>query len=161
MEDRSKLIQERHRLALRFNLSESQIEPELVPLMLAVEQSVNKIDQAATKINDAVKPVTYNNNYSDRASTWKISWGNITTAIGYRIVPISLIWAGFMLLAIGIFAVKSHFSDQQKIAKAERDSAFILRHFTQDENGDWYMPKENYEVTPEKSGIRLRDDKEP
>lgn len=155
MEKSTDLQKERHRLAVKFNLSESQIEKELVPLMLVVEQSVNKIDQASAKINDSVKPVTYNNNYGHNASAWSMWWGNLATGISQNIVPLSLIFSGMCLLCSGIFAFKGYMSDKEKIIEADKRLAWISSHFIKDQNGNFFIPKENYEITPDKKGIRL------
>lgn len=155
MEKRANLTDERHRLALRFNLSESQIEPEIVPLMLAVEQSVNKIEQAAAKVNDSLKPVTYNNHYGHNASAWTIWWGNLSTGIGQNIVAVSLIFSAFLLCCLAAFVIKDAMADQEKIELAEKRWNFITSQFVRDEKGNFFIPKENYQVTPDKKGVRL------
>ena len=155
MEDRSKLIQERHRLALRFNLSESQIEPELVPLMLAVEQSVNKIDQAAAKVNDSIKPVVYNNHYGHNPSAWTVWWGNLSTGIGQNIVPVSLVFSAFIFCCVAAFILKDAIADQEKIELTDKRWNFITRQFIRDRQGNYFIPKENYVIMPDKKGIRL------
>ena len=155
MEKHTNLVKERHRLALRFNLSESQIEPELVPLMLAVEQSVNKIEQAAAKVNDSIKPVVYNNHYSHNASAWTVWWGNLSTGIGQNIVSISLIFSALIFCCLAAFILKDAIADQEKIEAAEKRWNFITRQFVRDQNGEYFIPKENYEVTPDKKGVRL------
>lgn len=155
MEKSTNLETERHRLALKFNLSESQIEKELVPLMLAVEQSITKIDQAAAKINDSVKPVTYNNNYGNNTSAWSMWWGNLATRIGHNIVAVSLIFSGFILGYLGIYAFKDYMSDQEKIATAEKRLTWISKQFILDKDGHYFIPKEHYEITSDKKGIRL------
>lgn len=155
MEKSTDLQKERHRLAVKFNLSESQIEKELVPLMLVVEQSVSKIDQAAAKINDSVKPVTYNNNYGHNTSAWSMWWGNLSTAIGHDIFRVSLVFSGFFFLCLIAFLIKDTMQDQEKIKETEQDFAWIARHFIKDGKGNYYIPKENYEVTTDKKGIRL------
>ena len=155
MEKSQKLKQELHRLAGKFNLPESDIDEELVPLMLVLEQSTTKVDQAAAKINDSVKPVIYNNSYAHDSSAWTLFWGNISTGIGYNIVAISLISLGFFLGCLGIYALKDYMSDQEKIATAEKDLKLIYKHFIKDKDGNFFIPKENYEITPDKKGIRL------
>jgi hypothetical protein len=154
MEKSTDLQKERHRLAVKFNLSESEIEQELVPLMLVVEQSVNKIDQASAKINDSVKPVTYNNNYGHNASAWSMWWGNLATGIAHNIMGVSLVFSGFFLLCISIFALKNYMSDQELIRQAQADHD-VLQHFVQDINGDLYLLKEDYTVLESRKGIKL------
>lgn len=160
MEKRANLTEERHRLALRFNLSESQIEPEIVPLMLAVEQSVNKIEQAAAKVNEAIKPVTYNNHYGHNASAWTIWWGNLSTGIGQNIVAVSLVFSAFLLCCLATFVIKDAMADQEKIELTEKRWNFITSQFVRDENGNFFIPKENYQVTADKKGIRLIEKEE-
>lgn len=155
MEKHTNVAAERHRLALRFNLSESQIEPEIVPLMLAVEKSVDKIEQAAAKVNETIKPVTYNNHYGHNASAWTIWWGNLSTGIGQNIVAVSLIFSAFLLCCLAAFMIKDAMTDQEKIELAETKWNFISRHFVQNENGELFIPKENYQVTEDKKGIIL------
>ncbi|MEO6288242.1 MAG: hypothetical protein ABIO93_32905 [Dyadobacter sp.] len=155
MERHANITTERYRLALRFNLSETQIEPELVPLMLAVEQSVNTIEQAAAKVNQSIKPVTYNNHYAHNASAWTIWWGNLSTGIAQHIVAVSLIFAGFILCCLATIVIKDAIADQEKIDLAEKRWNFITRQFVRDKNGEYFIPKENYELTPDKKGIRL------
>ena len=155
MEKSTNLETERHRLAKKYNISELQLEKELVPLMLAVEDSITKIDQAAAKINDSVKPVTYNNNYGNNASAWTALWGNISTGIGHNIVVVSLIFSGFILGCLGIYAFKDYISDQEKIATAEKRLTWISKQFILDKDGHYFIPKEHYEITSDKKGIRL------
>ena len=155
MEKLTNLQKEHHRLAVKFNLSESEIEKELVPLMLVVEQSVSKIDQAAAKINDSVKPVIYNNHYGHNASAWTMWWGDISTGIGHNVVAISLIFSGFILGCLGIYAFKDYMSDQEKIATAEKRLTWISKQFILDKDGHYFIPKEHYEITSDKKGIRL------
>jgi hypothetical protein len=155
MEKSTDLQKERYRLAVKFNLSESQIEKELVPLMLAVEQSVNKIDQATAKINDSVKPVTYNNHYGHNASAWSMWWGNLSTGVAHHIIAVSLIFSCFLLCCLGIFVFEDYMSDKEKIQEAEKSLSWISRNFIKDSNGNYFIPKENYEVTPDRKGIRL------
>ncbi|TDE09370.1 hypothetical protein [Dyadobacter psychrotolerans] len=157
MEKHTNLAAERHRLALRFNLSESAIEPEIVPLMLAVEKSVDKIEQAAAKVNETIKPVTYNNHYGHNASAWTIWWGNLSTGIGQNIVAVSLIFSAFLLCCLAAFMIKDAMTDQEKIELAEKRWNYINRQFVRGENGNFYIPKEKYQVTPDKKGIRLTD----
>lgn len=155
MEKHTNLAAERHRLALRFNLSESAIEPEIVPLMLAVEKSVDKIEQAAAKVNETIKPVTYSNHYGHNASAWTIWWGNLSTGIGQNIVAVSLVFSAFVLCCLGAFMIKDAMADKEKIELAETKWNFISRHFVQNENGELFIPKENYLVTEDKKGIIL------
>ena len=155
MEARQKLIQERHRLALRFGLSESDIEPELVPLMLTVEQSINKIDQAAGKINESVKPVVYNNHYDRNASAWTALWGNISTGIAQHIVAISLVALSFLFCCVAIFVIRDIVVDQKKVELAEKHWERINRYFIIDQKGNYFIPKENYVITSDKKGIKL------
>ncbi|UTM21858.1 hypothetical protein [Dyadobacter fanqingshengii] len=155
MEKHTNVAAERHRLALRFNLSESQIEPEIVPLMLAVEKSVDKIEQAAAKVNETIKPVTYNNHYGYNASAWTIWWGNLSTGIGQNIVAVSLIFSAFLLCCLATFVIKDAIADQEKIKHAEETLLLIKSNFIQDENGDFFIPNGNYEMTKDKKGIKL------
>jgi len=157
MEKSQKLKQELHRLAGKFNIPESDIDEELVPLMLVLEQASSKVDQAAAKINDSVKPVTYNNNYGHNSSAWTMFWGNISSGIGHNILAISLVFSGFFLCCLGIFAFKDYKSDHEKIATAEKRLAWISRQFTQDEDGHFFIPKEHYKITSDKKGIQLLD----
>ncbi|MGG7666590.1 hypothetical protein [Dyadobacter sp. BHUBP1] len=155
MRDYSKLNQERHRLALRFGISESDIELELVPLMLAVEQSVNKIDQATAKVNDSIKPVVYNNHYNSNTSAWRMFWGNISTGIGQNVVSVSLIFSAFIFCSVAAFILKDAIADQEKIELTDKRWNFITRQFIRDRQGNYFIPKENYVIMPDKKGIRL------
>jgi hypothetical protein len=155
MEKHTNVAAERHRLALRFNLSESAIEPEIVPLMLAVEKSVDKIEQAAAKVNETIRPVTYNNHYGHNASAWTIWWGNLSTGIGQNIVALSLIFSAFLLGCLATFVIKNAIADQEKIKHAEETLLLIKSNFIRDENGDFFIPNGNYEMTKDKKGIKL------
>ncbi|MCF2491484.1 hypothetical protein [Dyadobacter sp. CY347] len=155
MEKHTNVAAERHRLALRFNLSESAIEPEIVPLMLAVEKSVDQIDQAAAKVNETIKPVTYNNHYGHNASAWTIWWGNLSTGIGQNIVAVSLIFSAFILGCLATFVIKDAIADQEKIELAETKWNFVSKYFERNDKGEIFIPKENYLVTEDKKGIIL------
>lgn len=155
MEKSTDLQRERHRLAVKFNLSESEIEKELVPLMLVVEQSISKIDLAAAKINNSVKPVTYNNNYGHNSSAWSMWWGNLSTGIAHNIIGVSLIFSGFFFLCFTAVLIRDAATDHDRMALTEKRWNFITKQFVRDENGNFFIPKEHYEVTPDKKGIRL------
>lgn len=146
------IAQHRHRLATKLSIPESRIEPELVPLMLIVEQSEKKIELATEKINASVKPVVYENNYGYNTSAWTVWWGNLSTGIGRNIVPILLIMLASLL---SVYAIHKYLSDEQLIKEAQADMEFINQHFVRDQQGNFYIPKQNYKVLSDGSGIKL------
>jgi serine/threonine protein kinase HipA of HipAB toxin-antitoxin module len=70
-------------------------------------------------------------------------------------VAVSLVFSAFLLCRLATFVLKDAIADQEKIELAEKKWNFISRHFARTENGDLLIPKENYQGTPGKKGIRL------
>ncbi|MEO6282406.1 MAG: hypothetical protein ABIO93_03395 [Dyadobacter sp.] len=151
MEKSQKLKQELHRLAGKFNLPESDIDQELVPLMLVLEQAATKVDQAATKINDSVKPIVTNHHYNHGTSAWTV----FAAAAGKNIAPLVAI---IVVALLSWYGIHKFLTDPELIEQAElkdQKASYVLQHFTHDDQGNFYLEKNHYKVLPDKKGIKL------
>ncbi|OJV22453.1 MAG: hypothetical protein BGO21_30315 [Dyadobacter sp. 50-39] len=150
MEKSTHVKEERKRLANKFNISESDIDLEIVPLMLTIEQSVTKIDQAAAKINDSVKPIVTNHHYNHGTSAWTV----FAAAAGKNIAALMAV---ILVALLSWYGIHKFLTDPELIEQAElkdQQASYVLQHFTHDDQGNFYLDKKHYQVLPNK-GIKL------